>query len=198
MSSNRVVDFRGPRRRAIRCRCYATHPALDIGDGRVVYGGSCFRLVVDDADVYVGLSEAMHPDRRALPWVDGYSFVFPIADRAAPDDPEDFAALVAWLSDRLDEGLKVHVGCFGGHGRTGTVLAALSAYRGVDDAIAHVRAGYCSRAVESKAQVRFLVDYYGCAEHEPTDNTRQRSRLMDDWTRGRDIDLDDGGPTNGD
>jgi protein-tyrosine phosphatase len=52
----------------------------------------------------------------------------------------------------------VEVACGGGRGRTGTALAALAVLRGstVPDAVAWVRAAYDPRAVESRAQHRFL------------------------------------------
>jgi protein-tyrosine phosphatase len=54
----------------------------------------------------------------------------------------------------LEGGLKVEVGCIGGHGRTGTVLAALSVIYGAtaSEAIKHVRQHYCTKAVEGKKQ----------------------------------------------
>jgi hypothetical protein len=81
----------------------------------------------------------------------------------------EFKKLIAWLDEQLSSGLKVHVGCVGGHGRTGTVLSALVAARiarGVEiavdgDVIGYVRTNYCKKAVETAAQVEFLVQHYG-------------------------------------
>jgi protein-tyrosine phosphatase len=60
---------------------------------------------------------------------------------SVPDKPDEFKKLVAWTRKQLEAGLKVHCGCMGGHGRTGTFLAALSSDFGEKDAISHVRRG---------------------------------------------------------
>lgn len=56
--------------------------------------------------------------------------------------------------------LKVLVLCAGGHGRTGTVLAALlraSRFRtGDGDLVGYIRSHYCERAVETMEQVAYL------------------------------------------
>jgi hypothetical protein len=63
------------------------------------------------------------------------------------------------------DGKTVHVGCVGGHGRTGIVISAIVAeLTGKKDAIQWVRKHYCKKAVESKAQVQFLMKHYGVTE----------------------------------
>jgi len=56
---------------------------------------------------------------------------------------------------------KVEIGCVGGHGRTGTILAGLTMLDGspADQAIAHVKKIYCERAVESEAQILVLQQW---------------------------------------
>ncbi|HEY8543587.1 MAG TPA: protein-tyrosine phosphatase family protein [Acidimicrobiales bacterium] len=71
--------------------------------------------------------------------------------------PGDTAAFVASLRDVLDRarrGERVEVGCLGGHGRTGTALAALAVLAGhpADDAVAWARTHYCAQAVETPEQ----------------------------------------------
>jgi hypothetical protein len=57
----------------------------------------------------------------------------------------------------------------GGHGRTGTVLAAIVAeMTEKKDAIQWVRKHYCKKVVESKVQVQFLMKHYGVSEAEPS------------------------------
>jgi len=137
--------------------CYENHPALAVGGGRVIYGGSCLTPFVTDADLYVGFDTGMGPSGAAQ------RILFEIIDMTPPQDAESFRALVANVSARLDRGEKVHVGCIGGHGRTGTFLAALVAYRRVsDDPIAYVRQHYCERAVETSEQAAFLARHFGC------------------------------------
>lgn len=58
----------------------------------------------------------------------------------------------------------VEFGCFGGHGRTGTVLAALiGKVEGmtVQKAVDAVRDRYCIEAIESQEQVDALLFYLG-------------------------------------
>ncbi len=51
-------------------------------------------------------------------------------------------------------GLWVEVGCFGGHGRTGTILACMAVLGGIPatDAVDWVRQNYCEKAVEADTQ----------------------------------------------
>lgn len=62
--------------------------------------------------------------------------------------------------------------CFGGHGRTGTVLTALALAAkaipkaskggvGLSDPIAWVRSAYCEEAVESVAQINYIRKTFG-------------------------------------
>lgn len=62
-----------------------------------------------------------------------------------------------------DFGLWVEVGCIGGHGRTGTVLACMAVLGGENyaEAIARVRNTYCKEAIETKEQIWF-VEWFDC------------------------------------
>ena len=53
------------------------------------------------------------------------------------------------------------IACMGGHGRTGTFVTALMIREGwaAADAMAYIRGGYCTKAVESKAQEDLLTAY---------------------------------------
>lgn len=143
-------------------QCFETHPPLKLpGTDLVVYGGSCSRPVIQDADIYIGFDRSMTFTKRALPWHEGSEFLFHIPDMQAPVDPTEFAKLVSWARAAITVGAKLHCGCIGGHGRTGTFLAALVSTFGEKDAIAYVREHYCKKAVESAVQVKFLADHFG-------------------------------------
>lgn len=147
-------------------RCYHTHPPLPVGNGKVIYGGNGEHPVLEDADVYVALDYPPN-DTKFYPW-HGKSILihFKMTDGQPPKDTTEFKNLIGWLSDQLDAGKKVHVGCIGGHGRTGTVFTALVAHRKAsDDPIAYVRDHYCKRVVETMAQVNYLVEEWGCKSH---------------------------------
>jgi hypothetical protein len=143
-------------------RCYESHPPLILGDGIKIYGGSCSSPIIHDADIYVGFDLSMQKSNKAYPWEPGESFLYYIKDMQAPSDADSFKKLIDWLAVQLTAKKKVHVGCIGGHGRTGTVLAALAhVMTGRKDAIEWVREQYCQKAVESHSQVDFLVKLYG-------------------------------------
>lgn len=148
-------------------KCYVSHPVLQLGGG-TFYGGSC-SSPVSGCDVYVGLDYSMHRMAPQYPWnppvVNAPIEVhYKITDMAAPSDPAEFWELINWLLGQLALGKKVHVGCIGGHGRTGTVLAALYAHiTGEKDVIQWVRKNYCERAVESTSQIKFLMKYFGAS-----------------------------------
>jgi hypothetical protein len=159
------VMVKVPRGRKRYKHCYERHLALDVGGGRVIYGGNCWKPVINDADVYVGFDD-MSSRLKSYPWEPGWNpdreVAFPIEDRTAPENPEQFRNFVCWVSDQLDAKMKVHCGCVGGHGRTGMFFAALVSHRlKLEDPIGWVREKYCKEAVESKVQVDFLVKNWG-------------------------------------
>jgi hypothetical protein len=143
-------------------RCYATHPPIVFPDvpGKL-YGGSCSTPVVEDADVYVGLDGGMTYKHKSYPWAEEkegpQEIFFKILDGNPPSDEKNFELMIGWLVGKLYEGKNVHVGCIGGHGRTGMVLAAIvKQITGEEDAITWTREHYCKKAVESKSQVDFM------------------------------------------
>lgn len=79
-----------------------------------------------------------------------------------PANFEEFDNMINWIQDQINDGKTVHVGCLGGHGRTGMVLSAL-VYKmlGIEDAITYVRENYCEEAVETSAQAKWLNTHYG-------------------------------------
>lgn len=150
--------------------CYHSHPALPLKNGLVIYGGSCLRPAVSDADVYIGFDSGMKASDKKYPWVAGESFLLPIPDRNAPSDVTQFKKMITWTIQQLEQGKKVHAGCIGGHGRTGLFFAALVAvYLGRKDAIKYVRENYCKKAVESVVQTEWLVEHFGVDYALPRD-----------------------------
>jgi hypothetical protein len=148
--------------------CHTSHKPLSLGGGLFILGGSCSQPIKDQ-DIYVGLDMSMTTHTRAYPWIAGEAFLFSIRDMQAPSDPAQFKSLIDYLEIQIRSGKKVHVGCIGGHGRTGTVLSALVAQMmGEKDAIQYVRKNYCEKAVESAAQIEFLMKHYGVSKAEGT------------------------------
>ena len=80
---------------------------------------------------------------------------------------EEFAELIDHIQLSLMHGVDVAVGCIGAHGRTGTLLAGLTAVvEGCDaeEAVRRVRARYCGKAVETKGQVQLIAQVLERAE----------------------------------
>jgi hypothetical protein len=138
--------------------CYSTHQALNFKgkDGKQysIWGGSCSNPIVYDADIYIGFADTVSNPSHVYPWEEGYKQVTVI------NYP---------ICNQLQSGKKIHAGCVGGHGRTGTFLAAVVAQMsGMQDAIQYVRKHYCHKAVETSSQVKFLIKEFGCSKAEET------------------------------
>lgn len=92
----------------------------------------------------------------------GSSVLFhPWRDWGTPERPRDFRQALKWILGELKTGAVVDIGCMGGHGRTGSALACLLILQGLtaNDAAKWVRTRYCSEAIESQAQMRFLTTF---------------------------------------
>src|SRR6266702_3144575 len=134
--------------------CYHDHPELKLGSG-VLVGGSCISPRAG-FDVYVGLDSGMHTEARSYPWSEKRveSVYFYVPDQGVPSAVREYKKMVGWLAEQLEAGKRVHVGCIGGHGRTGTLVAAVVQKMGITkDAIGWVREHHCKKAVESQRQI---------------------------------------------
>jgi hypothetical protein len=155
---------------ALTVRCYEKHPAIKIGKGKL-YGGSASHPVMEDADIYVALQSGSTSGLSSDPWEKDkvVEIHYSITDMHAPKDVDRFKKLVTWLCTQLQNGQTVHVGCIGGHGRSGLLISSIVAEAlEKKDAIQWVRKHYCKKAVESKAQIQFLMKHYGVTEADPT------------------------------
>ncbi|NIT54880.1 MAG: hypothetical protein GWN00_01130 [Aliifodinibius sp.] len=157
-------------------------------DGKIYYirGGSCVYpkepngLV--DVDVFVGLDVNMVDTSMQLPWEHGTAFKYPIKNYGVPGSKKNFDHLLKFLSDSILSGMDVFVGCIGGHGRTGLVLAALVNHMtGEVDAIRYVRENYCIKAVDNQKQEHWLHRHYGIKLPEAKKPKYQGSILDRQW-----------------
>jgi hypothetical protein len=82
-------------------------------------------------------------------------------DFGVPADAARAAAQIRDAFTRAKGGQVVEVGCLGGLGRTGTVLACMAVLAGVDaeDAVAWVRANYRIGAVETPDQEAWVRSF---------------------------------------
>lgn len=79
-------------------------------------------------------------------------------DFGAPADVDAAHGAIKRALEAARQGERVEIGCLGGLGRTGTVLACMAVLAGVpsDDAVEWVRRNYRAGAVETHAQERFV------------------------------------------
>ena len=132
-------------------RCYESHPVLKVGGGEL-FGGNCHDPV-PGCDMYVVL-DGLHGKP-------GSGSVHLIIPNMGVVPRRDVDPVVDGMLRVLKRGGRVHVGCIGGHGRTGLVLSVLMWRLGEADPIKWLRCNYCTKAVESKAQVDWLSREYG-------------------------------------
>jgi hypothetical protein len=80
-------------------------------------------------------------------------------DFGLPADPERAAAQIDDAFARARAGERVEIGCLGGRGRTGTVLACMAVLAGLPtpEAVAWVRANYRPEAVETPEQEAWVT-----------------------------------------
>src|SRR5829696_9640803 len=116
----------------------------------------------DDAERDFGL----YCDERWAPTWPAETIDWP--DLGVPRDGETAAAQIGAAFARAQAGERVEVGCAGGLGRTGTVLACMAVLAGVPaaDAVAWVRANYDARAVETEEQEKFVI-WFGASASAP-------------------------------
>jgi len=96
------------------------------------------------------------------PWLEpepeGVLVSFPWIDRSVPLDVEQFVKVLRWLLGEIKDGKRIDIGCMGGHGRTGTMLACLLVAQGMpaNEAVKKVRSEHCSEAIETQGQIAFV------------------------------------------
>ena len=82
-------------------------------------------------------------------------------DFGLPPDAAGTGAAIRSAFERAKSGERVEVGCHGGMGRTGTVLACMAVLAGVPapEAVDWVRSAYRRQAVETDEQRRFVEEF---------------------------------------
>ncbi len=154
-------------------RCWEDHKPIKILKGEIL-GAACGHPQ-KGYDIYIGLDHGMEFQKKGWPWQSNgnegpVEFLFPITDMSVPKDVKNFKAMIKWMAKQLEDGKRIQVGCIGGHGRTGLVLAALVQVTGTapKNAIQWVRKHHCKKAVESASQIKFLMKHYKVSKAEPT------------------------------
>ena len=136
---------------------------VNLPDGTVVYAQGRLGLVPltqsPEPDYAVYLDERWDGDPevtwpyRMITW----------PDFGSPEDVSELFEVIGDLYARAQAGEVVQIACYGGLGRTGTVLACLAVCAGVqfNDAVGWVRANYDRRAVETNEQARLVETFAG-------------------------------------
>lgn len=136
-----------------------THGILSLGSGTLsAVPGYQHRSSTSDYDLNVFLDCGMLPEGL---FIDDDIYAFPVKDGDAPVNNVSFETLRMDIIACLNAGQRVAVSCFGGHGRTGTLLTIIYGhFHPMDkDPIKTVRESVCLQEVESYAQVEFIHEY---------------------------------------
>ena len=83
----------------------------------------------------------------------------PIPDFQTPPDNEAVNEALKFVFTQLLRGKPVYVGCAGGWGRTGLMLALIAKATGIKTPIAYVRQHYTRRAVETLEQEDYVYAF---------------------------------------
>jgi hypothetical protein len=83
----------------------------------------------------------------------------PILDFMVPSDKVMVKRVMRETLRAMLEGKQVFIGCMGGIGRTGLLMALLVKMAGHPKPVQYVRAHYDSHAVETEKQVRFIREF---------------------------------------
>lgn len=131
-------------------------------DGSRVRAVSLADRRVDDAERTYGL----YLDARWAPTWPADVVAWP--DFGLPQDSQVAARQITDAFLRARRGELVEIGCLGGSGRTGTVLACMAVLAGVPraEAVPWVRAAYRQEAVETAEQEAWVQWFAGWAEDD--------------------------------
>lgn len=124
---------------------------LPLGKRHFVVTGGPF-TAYDPESMVLGVKLAAENDYTPC------DYWMPIKDFETPT-VEQVDALLWAIVPKILAGRRVHFGCAGGWGRTGTVLAILAKTFGIQEPVKYVRENYSRRAVETPAQALMVENY---------------------------------------
>jgi len=83
---------------------------------------------------------------------------YPWPDQSVPRNIHKLLDATMWLLSEIRAGKRVEIGCYGAHGRTGTMIACLLVAQGMPagKAVKWVREKHCEDAIENLSQARFI------------------------------------------
>lgn len=151
----KTMTIKGVKSTAIMCYHYGV--GVDIGDDTIVHGSTLHSAEshYDDMPEF-----GLYADPAWQP-------TWPSEFINWPDfgEPSYLLGAVHKIIHALflaQKGSRVEIGCIGGHGRTGTILAVMTVMMGRDpkQAIYHIRKHYCEFAIETPIQAWFITAVY--------------------------------------
>ena len=119
------------------------------------------RWMKEYSPVWMNLSMAINDDGPH--WLGNLSYQTPTIFLDWPDmgvlEIEDLKPVVEYLASKIHMGIEI--GCMGGHGRTGTLMALIMVQLGCKPgkAIKTIRKDYCHRAIETQKQEDLIKAY---------------------------------------
>ena len=124
-------------------------------DGTIVRGSSLFERYKNTEWTQYGL----YLDPRWEPESPSDFITWP--DYGLPTNGVEAAETIRLAFDAARSGTNVEIGCAGGVGRTGTVIACMAILAGVarDEAVNWVRRNYHPHAVETDEQERWVMEF---------------------------------------
>jgi hypothetical protein len=144
-------------------KCRHFEKAVVFPDGTIVHGTSKVDRKPEDHRPDLGL----YLDASWTPASIAYTLKWP--DYGLPVWDDVAIQTIQLLLDAARAGKFVEIGCIGGHGRTGTVLAAMATFCGVKpkQAVKWVRKHYCDEAVETEQQAWWPEFVYATVNNKP-------------------------------
>lgn len=118
-----------------------------------VHGGP-FRHAPVDFDGVCLLEKALTNPRDPNRW-----FHLPIQDFSVPSDDAQVRKALRHVFSSLLRGRNVYVGCMGGFGRTGLMMALIAKVMAYPDPVQYVRTQYTKQAVETRAQEAYVENF---------------------------------------
>jgi hypothetical protein len=146
-----LISSKGKRSKIIECSHFGV--GVDVGHNIIVYGS----VAHSPQSHHEGIPDfGLYADKCWEPAWRNEFIVWP--DFELPSYEKLAMKQISEALGRAKQGLKVEVGCKGGHGRTGTILAIMSVILGdhPKKAINRIRKNYCPLAIETQVQENFV------------------------------------------
>ncbi|WP_456473118.1 protein-tyrosine phosphatase family protein [Methanocaldococcus sp.] len=114
---------------------------------------------IDDVGLIIALDKAWLPILEEIAKKHNINYKIVHVEDRKPPTVEQMDIILDYITSTVKKGKKVIVGCIGGKGRTGTVLAVWCGLNGIDNPIEYIREVYHPEVVETRSQEKFVCEY---------------------------------------